>query len=164
MIHQHPDPEPDGVSVLCADPGPDLFKKLHPVFPEHFRPHLVAGRPVVNIRQKPVHFRGAPLIILHFRNDKRMQLILLKVRMRKIIEKHRYVLPLSQFLRIFAKCRRPHSDHGHAVLRRDETCLKIPVLFILQCVQSLSDLLFQSVHDPLLLLDARAQNCFYIVS
>ena len=54
---------------------------------KHLRRHLVAGRPVVHIRKEGLNFSETGIVIFGAGNKERMQLVLVKIFVRKIREK-----------------------------------------------------------------------------
>ena len=108
VLHQHSDAEPDHIGLLRGHPFPDLFRKHLRMFPKAFRRQLIAGRPVVDIRQEPVQLLQALGRIPYFRQNKGVKLILFKSLVRKLPEERFDVFPFFQFLRVFPKRRSPY--------------------------------------------------------
>lgn len=63
MRQQHPDCKTDRIGLAGGKPRFDLFEQLRQVLFEHFRRELVAGRPIVDERQKRFRRRHGLVII-----------------------------------------------------------------------------------------------------
>ena len=145
MLHQHADGKADDVGVLRSDPPLDILEQLRAVLFKDLRRELVAGRPVVDLRQKPLCLKNAAVEILHLRDQERVQLVLIKVLMRQVFQEALGVRIPGQFLRKLPELGRPDSDHLLRVHRRDQFDLKLPVVRILHRKKLLSYLF--SVHN-----------------
>ena len=84
MLHQHADRKADRIGLLRTDPGADPRKEFLLMLFKDLRRHLVAGRPVIHIRQESIDIPDAGFKILHLGKNEGMELVLLKILMRKI--------------------------------------------------------------------------------
>ena len=75
-----------------------------------------------------------------------MQLILIKIKMRKRVQKFADIRPLAEVLGELPQGRRPHPDEGAGRDRRNQLALKIAVLHILQAEQFFSDVVDDHIH------------------
>ena len=103
--------------------------------------HLVAGRPVVDIRQKCLDLRNAVFKVLIQRNNKCVQLVLLKILVRQRRKKCAYI---CTFCKLFGKRTQLRCAHAYkpvAVHRRRRCYLHLTVFFVCICRQFL-DYLF----------------------
>ena len=109
MIHQHLDGKAHSVFVLGCDPLVDLPAQRRPIFPECLRRELIAGGPVVHPGEKGVRQRQSRIKILFQRDQKGVELVLLKIDMRQGAEKCLCLFRAAQFL-----CERPQRRRAHA--------------------------------------------------
>ena len=134
MLHQHSDTEPDRICLIRFDPPADRLQQFFSMFPEHLRGHLITGGPVIDKRQESFYCFQTCFIILHPRNDKCMDLVLIKRFMRQLIQKRIQVIPLAHLLCQFAKLRCTHTNEIIWRNRRYQFTLEITILYILQLV------------------------------
>ena len=55
MLHQHSHAEADGVGFFRLDPDLYVLQQFHLVYLKDLRRHLIAGSPVIHIREKNLH-------------------------------------------------------------------------------------------------------------
>ena len=149
VIHQHADGKPDGIGFPRREPCLHRTQQFRRMLPEDLRGHLVAGCPVVHIRQKTADSIEARGIVLHIRKNERMQLIFLKPVMRQFLNQHLCAAIRLQFFRQFPEVRCPHADHRLRLHGWDQFHLKISVCLILHTQQSFPDFLKRHAPVPL---------------
>jgi len=80
---QHPDAKADRIGPAGGNPRFDSGFELRQVLFEHLRRELVAGRPIVHIRQKRLRRREGFAVIGDLLDQKGVQLVFLEVLVRQ---------------------------------------------------------------------------------
>ena len=127
-LHKAAHAEAHGVGALGIYPLPDVREQLLRRLFEAFQRHLVAGRPVVNIGQEFLRPAQALLLVPDSGNNERMELILVKVPVRKLREK---CTVSADLFRKLPKLRSAHAYHVFRIHSRDKPALKIAVFYVL---------------------------------
>ena len=110
------------------------------LFREDLRRELVAGRPVIDERQKAFHFAHATVKVFYAGNDERVQLVFVKKLMRQNIDEIAVVVCFQQLFCICPELRCPDSDEVLTFFVRDQLSLKVGVFYILHLPEVSQDL------------------------
>ena len=106
---------------------------------------LVAGCPVIDVGEKVVHTLNALAIVFQLRQDEGVKLVLVEVGVGQCVQECPDVFLLGQFFCQCAEVGSAYPDYGVGGYCRDKLALKVPVLFVLQCVEAVQYHYFLSV-------------------
>ena len=125
--HQHPDGEAHGVAASRPQPAPDPHERLLRM--RRKRPHrqLVAGRPVVHVREKRVEASERRVIVALEPDSEGVHLHLLEEPVRQGAEKAVPVVSAHKLASDAPQLRRPHAHDAPCVDTWHERCEKCAV-------------------------------------
>lgn len=95
MLHQHAYPEAHRVRRIAKGPAPDGVEQLGAIPLEHLGGHLVAGYPVVHVWDETLDFPQAGLVVAQFRDNEGVELVLVEVGVRKVVQEDADVFSLD---------------------------------------------------------------------
>ena len=139
VLHQHAYAKARYVGRVAGNPALDRYKQLGALPLKHLGRHLVAGCPVVHVWQEPLHRLQTRPIVAQLRDDESVELVLVEVGMRKVVQEVANVLALGQTLRQPAELRRAHANGRARINRGHELALEVPVCGILQTEELFPD-------------------------
>ena len=146
-IHQQLDGHPHRIGMGRAQPLLNVGHQLFPVLFKELGAKGIADRPVIYVRQEPLHLFDAAVKVLHAVQKVGMQAVFFVVRMGKILQKCFCSSAPLNALSVSLQFGRPDADHAFRFQIGNQRQRELPVRLIPQGQQVLTNLVDVAVHN-----------------